>query len=137
MKLILKWMLLTLLMLTSLKSSSQTVTDSTTIRLKKPIARLVIKDLIKGDGDKQEIILLGDKINILNQKSILKDSIISNLDLQINNFNSILFQKSNQLEISQELTKKLQLDLKKQKFKNKLTIGVGVITVIGTVLLIN
>jgi len=124
-------------MLASLKSSSQTVTDSTTIRLKKPIARLVIKDLIKGDGDKQEIILLGDKINILNQKSILKDSIISNLDLQINNFNSILFQKSNQLEISQELTKKLQLDLKKQKFKNKLTIGVGVITVIGTVLLIN
>jgi len=137
MKLILKWMLLILIMLASLKSSSQTVTDSTTIRLKKPIARLVIKDLIKGDGDKQEIILLGDKINILNQKSILKDSIISNLDLQINNFNSILFQKSNQLEISQELTKKLQLDLKKQKFKNKLTIGVGVITVIGTVLLIN
>ena len=137
MKLILKWMLLILLMLASLKSSSQTVTDSTTIRLKKPIARLVIKDLIKGDGNKQEIILLGDKINILNQKSILKDSIISNLDLQINNFNSILFQKSNQLEISQELTKKLQLDLKKQKFKNKLTIGVGVITVIGTALLIN
>lgn len=137
MKLILKWMLLILIMLASLKSSSQTVTDSTTIRLKKPIARLVIKDLIKGDGDKQEIILLGDKINILNQKSILKDSIISNLDLQINNFNSILFQKSNQLEISQELTKKLQLDLKKQKFKNKLTIGVGVITVIGTALLIN
>jgi len=137
MKLILKWMLLILLMLASLKSSSQTVTDSTTIRLKKPIARLVIKDLIKGDGNKQEIILLGDKINILNQKSILKDSIISNLDLQINNFNSILFQKSNQLEISQELTKKLQLDLKKQKFKNKLTIGVGIITVIGTALLIN
>ena len=137
MKLILKWMLLILIMLASLKSSSQTVTDSTTIRLKKPIARLVIKDLIKGDGNKQEIILLGDKINILNQKSILKDSIISNLDLQINNFNSILFQKSNQLEISQELTKKLQLDLKKQKFKNKLTIGVGVITVIGTALLIN
>ena len=137
MKLILKWMLLILIMLASLKSSSQTVTDSTTIRLKKPIARLVIKDLIKGDGNKQEIILLGDKINILNQKSILKDSIISNLDLQINNFNSILFQKSNQLEISQELTKKLQLDLKKQKFKNKLTIGVGIITVIGTALLIN
>ena len=137
MKLILKWMLLVLLMLASLKSSSQTVTDSTTIRLKKPIARLVIKDLIKGDGNKQEIILLGDKINILNQKGILKDSIISNLDLQINNFNSILFQKSNQLEVSQELTKKLQLDLKKQKFKNKLTIGVGIITVIGTALLIN
>ncbi len=137
MKLILKWMLLVLLMLASLKSSSQTVTDSTTIRLKKPIARLVIKDLIKGDGNKQEIILLGDKINILNQKSILKDSIISNLDLQINNFNSILFQKSNQLEVSKELTKKLQLDLKKQKFKNKLTIGVGIITVIGTALLIN
>ncbi|MDB4489639.1 hypothetical protein N9034_00485 [bacterium] len=137
MKLILKWMLLILLMLASLKSSSQTVTDSTTIRLKKPIARLVIKDLIKGDGNKQEIILLGDKINILNQKSILKDSIIFNLDLQINNFNSILFQKSNQLEISRELTEKLQLDLKKQKFKTKFVSGIGIIAIIGTVLLIN
>ena len=137
MKLILKWMLLILLILASLKSSSQTVTDSTTIRLKKPIARLVIKDLIKGDGNKQEIILLGDKINILNQKSILKDSIISNLDLQINNFNSILFQKSNQLEISQELTKKLQLDLKKQKFETKFIGGIGIIAIIGTALLIN
>ena len=105
--------------------------------MKKPIARLVIKDLIKGDGNKQEIILLGDKINILNQKSILKDSIISNLDLQINNFNSILFQKSNQLEISQELTKKLQLDLKKQKFKTKFIGGIGIIAIIGTALLIN
>lgn len=137
MKLILKWMLLVLLMLASLKSSSQTVTDSTTIQLKKPIARLVIKDLIKGDGNKQEIILLGDKINILNQKGILKDSIISNLDLQINNFNSILFQKSNQLEVSKELTKKLQLDLKKQKFKTKFVSGIGIIAIIGTVLLIN
>jgi len=137
MKLILKWMLLILLILASLKSSSQTVTDSTTIRLKKPIARLVIKDLIKGDGNKQEIILLGDKINILNQKSILKDSIIFNLDLQINNFNSILFQKSNQLEISRELTEKLQLDLKKQKFKTKFVSGIGIIAIIGTVLLIN
>ena len=137
MKLILKWMLLILLTLASLKGSSQTVTDSTTIRLKKPIARLVIKDLINGDGNKQEIILLGDKINILNQKSILKDSIIFNLDLQINNFNSILFQKSNQLEISRELTEKLQLDLKKQKFKTKFVSGIGIIAIIGTVLLIN
>jgi hypothetical protein len=137
MKLILKWMLLILLMLASLKSSSQTVTDSTTIRLKKPIAQLIIKDLINGDGNKQEIILLGDKINILNKKSILKDSIIFNLDLQINNFNSILFQKSNQLEISRELTEKLQLDLKKQKFKTKFVSGIGIIAIIGTVLLIN
>ena len=59
------------------------------------------------------------------------------LDLQINNFNSILFQKSNQLEISRELTEKLQLDLKKQKFKTKFVSGIGIIAIIGTVLLIN
>ena len=58
----------------SLKSFSQTVIDSTKIQLTKPIAKLVIKDLIKGDGAKQELVLFGDKIKLLEQKIFLKDS---------------------------------------------------------------
>jgi hypothetical protein len=141
MKSVLKLMLLITLMTMSLKGFSQNATkkssqDSTRIQLTKPIAKLVIKDLITGDGAKQELVLFSDKIKLLEQKIVLKDSIIFNLDSQIHNFNSIISTKSNQLLISQELSKKLQVDLKKQKFKTKLTLGGGIAAVIITALIV-
>ena len=136
MKLVLKLMLLITLMTTSLKGFSQSATDSTSIQLQKPVARLVIKDLITGDGAKSELALTLDKIKILEQKIVLKDSVIFNLNSKITNFNSILIIKNDQLALSQELSKKLQTDLKKQKFKNKLTVGAGIVAVIATVLLV-
>ena len=136
MKLALKLMLLITLMTTSLKGFSQSVTDSTSIQLKKPIARLVIKDLITGDGAKGELALTLDKIKILEQKIVLKDSVILNLNSQIGNFNSIMLTKSDQLAISQELSQKLETDLKKQKLKNKLTMGAGLVGVVAAVLLV-
>jgi hypothetical protein len=104
--------------------------------LKKPIAKLVIKDLITGDGAKNELALTLDKFKILEQKIVLKDSIIINLNNQIGNFNSILLTKSDQLTLSQELSKKLESDLKKQKLKNKITMGAGVVGIIAAVLLV-
>ena len=136
MKLIIKWMLLTVLIMMSFTSFSQTVTDSTSIQLKKPIVKLVIKDLIKGDGAKQKVVLFGDKINLLEQKVVLKDSIILNLNGKISNFNSILSTKSDQLSLSEKLSKQLQLDLKKSQLKNKLTAGAGIVAVIAAVLLL-
>ena len=109
---------------------------NSSIQLQKPIAKLVIKDLITGDGAKEELVLTTDKINLLEQKIVLKDSVINNLELQVNNFNSILSTKSDQLALSQELSKKLQTDLKKQKLKTKLMGGVGIIAVAATVLII-
>ena len=120
----------------SLQSFSQSVIDTTKIQIKKPIARLVIKDLIQGDGNAQEVILLNSKVNTLNQKVVLQDSIIFNLNFQIDNFNSILYSKRSQLDLSQELSKKLQIDLKKQKFKTKLISGTGIMIIIGTALLV-
>lgn len=110
--------------------------DSTSIQLKKPIAKLVIKDLITGDGAKNELALTLDKIYLLEQKVVLKDSVINNLKLQVNNFNSILDTKSDQLSLSQELSKKLQTDLKKQKLKTKLMGGVGLIAVGAAVIIL-
>ena len=104
--------------------------------MQKPIAKLVIKDLITGDGAKEELVLTTDKINLLEQKIVLKDSVINNLELQVNNFNSILATKSNQLAISQELSKKLQTDLKKQRLKTKLMGGAGIIAVAATIFII-
>ena len=136
MKLVLKWMLLIILMTTSLKSFSQNVIDSTSIQLKKPIVKLVIKDLITGDGAKKELAITIDKIKLFEQKIVLKDSVIFNLNSQIGNFNNILLSKSDQLILSQELSNRLKQDLKKQKLKNKITAGVGVLGVVVAILLV-
>jgi hypothetical protein len=122
--------------MTSLLGFSQSVTDSTSIRLKKPIVKLVIKDLIFGDGVKKELLLTNSKVNLLERKIILKDSIIFNLNSQVGNFESIMFTKTNQLDISQQLTKRLQVDLKKQKIKTKLMGGAGLIAIVTAVLIL-
>jgi len=121
----------------SLNGFSQNVIDSTSIRLKKPIARLVIKDLIKGDGVKKEIGLLGKKLNLLETKIVFKDSVILNLNNRVMNFESILSTKTNQIGIAQELSKRLQLDLKKQKVKTQIfKLGSGTLIVGGLILLL-
>jgi hypothetical protein len=120
----------------SLKGFSQKGIDSISIQLKKPVVRLVIKDLIKGDGYSQQLTLTLDKVRLLEQKVILKDSIISNLNLKINNLNTISLTKSEQLSISQELSKRLQSDLKKQHLKTRLVGGVGIVAVIGTIFIL-
>ena len=113
MKLVPKLMLLIALMMMSSKGFSQNVTDSTSIQLKKPVAKLVIKDLITGDGAKNELALTLDKVLLFEEKISLKDSIILNLNNQVKNYNSIISTKSDQLLLSQKLSKKLQKDLKK------------------------
>ena len=44
--------------------------------------------------------------------------------------------KNDQLLLSQELSKKLETDLKKQKIKNKLTMGAGLVGIVAAVLLV-
>ena len=110
---------LIILMTMSLKGFSQNDINKS-IQLKKPIAKLVIKDLITGDGAKQELSLLNNKLNLLETKIVFKDSVILNLNKSVINFESILSTKSDQLLLSQELSERLQADLKKQKAKTKL-----------------
>jgi len=127
---------LILLMMMSLQGFSQSVIDTTKIQLKKPIVRLVIKDLIIGDGAKTEIKLLSNKLNLLENKIVIKDSVINNLNSQINNFNSILFTSKEQFGLAEDLNAKLKLSLKKQRLKTKLTGGVGIVAIVGVILLL-
>ena len=136
MKLALNRKLLIILMMMSSKGFSQNDTVPSSIQLKKPIAKLVIKDLITGDGAKEELVLTVDKIQLLEQKIIFKDSIITNLNNQIGNFNSILNTKTDQLKLSRELSEKLQTDLKKQKIKTKLMGGVGIAAVVAVAVIL-
>ena len=125
-----------ILMMMSLKSFSQNDTVPSSIQLQKPIAKLVIKDLISGDGAKEELLLNIDKIKLLEDKIILKDSVIFNLKDQIGNFNSILNTKSDQLTLSKKLSEKLETDLKKQQLKTKLMGGAGIVAVAVTIFLL-
>ena len=103
--------------------------------MQKPIARLVIKDLIVGDGAKEEIKLLSNKLGLLETKIVVKDSVIFNLNERVMNFESMLNTQSSQIALSKELNDKLQLDLKKQKVKTKLTTGAGILVAAGILLL--
>ena len=107
---------------------SQNDTVTTSIQLEKPIVKLVIKDLITGDEAKESLEINENKI---------EDSIIFNYKNQLGNFESILNTKSNQLSLSQELSKRLEADLKKQKMKTKLMGGAGIVIAIGVAVLVN
>ena len=131
-----KLMMLIFLMMMSWSSFSQIATDSTSIQLEKKIAKLIIKDLLLGDSYKNELKLTDTKIDILEQKLVLKDSIIFNLESKSNNFESILLSKQDQLSLSQELSRKLQTDLKKQRVKTKLFGGAGILIAAGAVIIL-
>ena len=96
----------------------------------------MVKDLITGDEAKEELVLSVKKFQLLEQKIVLKDSVITNLNDQIINFNSMISPKQDQLNLSQELSKKLQKDLKKQKLKTKLAGGAGVLAVVAVAVLL-
>ena len=100
--------------------------------MEEPIAKLVIKDLITGDEAKEELSITGNKIQLLEQKIVFKDSIIFNLNSQVGNFESILHTKSDQLSLSQEL----QADIKKERLKTKLVAGGGVVAVLAALYLL-
>ncbi len=103
--------------------------------MQKPIARLVIKDLITGDGAKEELSLVEQKIKLLETKIVFKDSVILNLNERVTNFESIMNTQTDQLSLSKQLSDRLQADLKKQKVKTKLTTGAGILVAAGILIL--
>ena len=103
-----------------MKSFSQTVIKTnidTIVPLKVPIAKLVIKDLIKGDGAVVEvgelnkvITMKDDQISLYKQKDSLKDQKISNLEL-------IITKKDQQFDLERQKSESLLKELKGQRRK--------------------
>jgi len=106
--------------MTSWNSFSQTVTDTTRIVLTKPIAKLVIKDLIKFDGLEQSTKTLKALLTETNGKLNTSLELNKNLNLQVKNYQTILNDKDKQLQTSDFLSKDLQAELKKQARTQKL-----------------
>ena len=119
-----KLIVLTLLLLTSLSSFSQTDTtkpttssDTTKVRLKVPVAKLVIKDIIKGDGCQLELKETQVKLIKTEEREKEKDSHIVFLEEKDKNNNFMLGKKDQQLKVSEELTNSLHKELKGQRTK--------------------
>ena len=103
-----------------MKSFSQNVTKTnidTLVPLKVPIAKLVIKDLLSGDGAKYEVsdlnklVLMKDQqIGLFKDKDSLKSKQISNLEL-------IIGKQSEQLDLEREKSKSLLKELRGQRRK--------------------
>ena len=119
-----KLIVLTLLLLTSLSSFSQTDTtkpttssDTTKVRLKVPVAKLAIKDILKGDGCEVELKLTQEKLLKTEEREKEKDSHIVLLEEKDKNNNFMLGKKDEQLKVSEELTNSLHKELKGQRTK--------------------
>ena len=121
----------------SLNAFSQSVTDSTKIQLTKPIAKLVIKDLIQFDGLSNEMQVMQNILTETNDKLLVQNQLVTNLQLQVNNYQKIINEQEQQFKIQEQISSQLEIDLKKQKIKTKITSGAGILLVIGTVVLIN
>jgi hypothetical protein len=119
----------------SLCGFSQTDTKSDSIvQLKVPIAKLVIKDILSGDGAKAELKevykVLDEKnlqIGLYKQKDSLKDEKITNL-------NVIIDKKDQQFSLEREKSNSLLKELKIQKFKTAVYKAGSGIALIMTVL---
>ena len=100
--------------------SSQNVIDSTRIRLTKPVAKLVVKDLIIGDGLKLEVQTLNELLAETNSKLDVTKNLVTNLETQVNNYQKIIDNKDLQLGTSSELSEKLKKQLEKEQRAKKL-----------------
>jgi len=110
-------------------SQKDTLKDSI-VPLKIPIAKLVIKDLIKSDGLENELESTKKLLSLTKSKVILKDSVITSLNIKISNLDKVINKKDRQFITQQELSTSLEKELKKQKtttFFYKLLSGAGVI----------
>ena len=130
-----KLMLLVTILLVSLSGFSQTDTKlDSIVPLKIPVAKLVIKDILSGDGAKAELKevykVLDEKnlqIGLYKQKDSLKDEKITNL-------NVIIDKKDQQFSLEREKSNSLLKELKVQKFKTAVYKAGSGIALIMTVL---
>lgn len=121
----------------SWNSFSQSVTDSTQIQLTKPVAKLVIKDLIQFDGLSKEMQTMQIILTETNNKLLNQGTLVANLKTQVENYQKIIDKKNQQFSTQEDLNKRLQQDLKKQKLRTKLMGSAGIAIAIGAAVLIN
>ncbi len=133
-------------MLTTILSLSLTVFSQTDTNNKEKVkcfpihvAKQIAKDLLRGDSAMAELKLTNEQLTKTEEKVVLKDSIISTMVIKEKNYISIIGAQDSKFTVMENYSKKLELQLKKEKVKNKFTSilsGVAVL-VLGTILIVN
>ena len=131
-----KLIMLMFLLLMSLSSFSQTVTQTDSIvRLEVPIVKLVIKDLVTFDGTVLELTETKRLLDLSNDKLLLKDEVITNLNTKVQNLETIITKKDEQFKLEREKSEQLLKELKGQRrktffYKVGTFIGAGALTLL-------
>jgi TolA-binding protein len=125
------------LVLLSFKSFSQNDTINQKIVLTKPVAKLVVKDLITGDQRAQELSAVNALLKETEFKLNTQSTLVINLQTQIKNYDQIVSELDGKFELQQKLSEDLELALKKQRRQTTIyKIGAGVGAVATVLLLI-
>jgi hypothetical protein len=99
----------------SFNTFSQTAIDSTKIQLTKPIAKLVIKDLIQFDGLSTEMKTMQSILSETNSKLLIQNQLVTNIKLQNTNLESVIRELNKKYETQSSLTRDFEVALKRQK----------------------
>lgn len=111
--------------------SSFSQTDTTKVRIKVPVAKLAVKDIIKGDGCFEELKLTREKIIKLQEREAQKDTIISLYKDKDDNNKLIIHTQELQINQYEKLSDDLHKELKSYRRSNlfwKVTTYVGIFT---------
>lgn len=104
---------------------SQTVTKSYTdtqkIVLSVPVAKQIVIDLLRGDSAFAQLKMSNQHIIELENMVSLKDSVIDKMKLKEENYNLIISDERNKIEIYQKELKFTQKELKRIKAKRTFT----------------
>jgi hypothetical protein len=102
-----------------------------------PVVKQITKDLLSGDSAKAQLKLTEQQLLETENKVVVKDSVISLLRVKETNYQTIIDAQNQKFSILEDHTKKVELNLKKEKIKNKFTSGLaGVVIVTLTFFLI-
>ena len=131
---------LTTILSLSLTAFSQTDTNSKEKLKCFPVhvAKQIAKDLLKGDSAMAELKLVNEQLAKTEEKVSLKDSVISTMVIQKENYITIIDAQDKKYTVMENYSKKLEFQLKKEKVKNKFTsiLSGAAVLVLGTLLIV-
>ena len=95
-----------------------------------PVVKQITKDLLSGDSAKAQLKLTEQQLLKTENKVVMKDSVISLLRIKEINYQTIIGAQDQKYSILENHTKKVELNLKKEKLKNKFTSGLAGIAIL-------
>ena len=130
-------LLLSILTLNSI-AFSQTVTDTSYIKIPTSVARKITLDLVNGDRAKVELISTKELLNLTEISSNMKDNVINSYTTKVE-----LYEKQNSIHNEKEKTyifniKKIESKNKRLRIENKVikTTGLTVLLAVGALFII-